>query len=116
MKYLEVSAYRLSLMKPTALLINIGRAAIVEEEPLYCALSGSQIGGADLDVWWQHWAAEHPDRRPSRFPFYELSNVLMTPRCSGFAEGTADRCWGDLAANLDRYVRGGELDNVVLKT
>ena len=59
---------------------------------------------------------EHPDRRPSRFPFHELPNVLMTPHCSGFTDGTADRRWGDLAANLDRFVRGEELHNLVLRT
>ena len=111
-----IDARRLALMKPTALLINIGRAAIVDEEALYCALSGGRVGGAAVDVWWQHWTPDQPDRRPSRFPFHELSNVLMTPHCSGFTEGTADRRWGDLAANLDRYVRGDELYNVVLKT
>ena len=109
------SSTRQADLSASALLINIGRAAIVDEEALYRALSGGQIGGAALDVWWQHWAPEHPDRRPSRFPFHELSNVLTTPHCSGFTEGTADRRWGDLAANLDRYVRGDQLDNVVLK-
>ena len=44
------------LMKPTALLINIGRAAIVDEAALYEALRGSQLGGAALDVWWQRWS------------------------------------------------------------
>ena len=107
---------RLSLMKPTALLINIGRAAIVDEEALYEALRDGRLGGAALDVWWQHWSPEHPDRRPSRFPFHELPNVLMTPHCSGFTEGTAERRWGDLAANLDRYVRGEPLGNVVMTT
>jgi phosphoglycerate dehydrogenase-like enzyme len=111
-----IDARRLSLMKPTALLINIGRAAIVDEEALYDALSGNRLGGAALDVWWQHWSPEHPDRRPSRFPFHELPNVLMTPHCSGFTEGTADRRWGDLAANLDRFARGEPLANVVLTT
>jgi len=111
-----IDARRLALMKPTALLINIGRAAIVDEEALYRALSGNQLGGAALDVWWQHWSPEHPDRRPSRFPFHELSNVLMTPHCSGFTEGTADRRWGDLAANLDRFMRGEDLHNVVMRT
>jgi len=111
-----IDARRLALMKPTALLINIGRAAIVDEEALYRALSGHQIGGAALDVWWQHWSPEYPDRRPSQFPFHELSNVLMTPHCSGFTEGTADRRWGDLAANLDRFVRGEDLNNVVMIT
>jgi len=109
-----IDARRLSLMKPTALLINIGRAAIVDEEALYEALSGDRLGGAALDVWWHHWSPEHPERRPSRFPFHELSNVLMTPHCSGFTEGTADRRWGELAGNLDRFVRGEPLINVVM--
>lgn len=111
-----IDARRLSLMKPTALLINIGRAAIVDEEALYKALSGNRLGGAALDVWWQHWSPEHPERRPSRFPFHELPNVLMTPHCSGFTDGTADRRWGELAGNLDRFVRGESLLNVVMTT
>ena len=111
-----IDARRLALMKPTALLINIGRAAIVDEEALYEALRDNRLGGAALDVWWQHWSPEQPDRRPSRFPFHELPNVLMTPHCSGFTDGTADRRWGDLAANLDRFVRGEALHNVVLRT
>lgn len=111
-----IDASRLSLMKPTALLINIGRAAIVDEEALYDALRANRLGGAALDVWWQHWSPEHPERRPSRFPFQELPNVLMTPHCSGFTEGTADRRWGELAGNLDRYVRGDKLHNVVMTT
>src|SRR5438094_983078 len=111
-----IDAGRLALMKPTALLVNIGRAAIVDEEALYRALSGNQLGGAALDVWWQHWTPEHPERRPSRFPFHELSNVLITPHCSGFTEGTADRRWGELAGNLDRFVRGEKVINVVMTT
>ena len=95
------------------MLINIGRAAIVDEEALYEALRDNRLGGAALDVWWQHWSPEHPERRGSRLPFHELPNVLMTPHCSGFTEGTADRRWGDLAANLDRYRAGRELTNVL---
>jgi phosphoglycerate dehydrogenase-like enzyme len=111
-----LDARRLALMKPTALLINIGRAAIVDEAALYGALKDNRLGGAALDVWWQHWSPEHPDRPPSRFPFDELPNVLMTPHCSGFTEGTADRRWGELAGNLDRFVRGEPLINVVMTT
>jgi phosphoglycerate dehydrogenase-like enzyme len=111
-----INGRRLALLDPTALLINIGRAAIVDGEALYRALSGNQLGGAALDVWWQHWSPEYPNRRPARFPFQDLSNGLMTPHCSGFTEGTADRRWGDLAANLDRYIRGDDLQNIVLRT
>jgi phosphoglycerate dehydrogenase-like enzyme len=111
-----IDARRLALMKPTALLVNIGRAAIVDEAALYEALAAGRLGGAALDVWWQHWNPAEPDRLPSRFPFQDLPNVIMTPHCSGFTEGTADRRWGDLAANLDRHVGGGALQNVVLRT
>jgi phosphoglycerate dehydrogenase-like enzyme len=111
-----IDARRLSLMKSNALLINIGRAAIVDEEALYQALCEKRIGGAALDVWWQHWDPAQPDRQPSRFPFHELPNVIMTPHCSGFTEGTADRRWGELAGNLDRYVRGEPLTNAVMRT
>ena len=111
-----LDARRLSLMKPTALLINIGRAAIVDEEALYRALKDNRLGGAALDVWWQHWDPAQPDGPPSRFPFHELPNVLMTPHCSGFTDGTAGRRWGELAGNLDRYLRGEPLINVVMTT
>ena len=111
-----IDARRLALMKPSALLINIGRAAIVDEEALYQALRADRLGGAALDVWWQHWSPEHPDRRGSRLPFHELSNVLMTPHCSGFTDGTADRRWGELAGNLDRYRRGEPPINIVTVT
>jgi phosphoglycerate dehydrogenase-like enzyme len=109
-----IDARRLGLMNPTAFFINIGRAAIVDEEALYDALRENKIGGAALDVWWHHWSPEEPERRPSRFPFHDLPNVLITPHCSGFTEGTADRRWGQLAANLDRFVRGETLMNIVM--
>src|SRR5258708_34439508 len=79
-----IDARRLALMKPTALLINIGRAAIVDEEALYRALSGNQLGGAALAVWGQPWSPEYPDRPPSRVPFHEMSNALIPRHCSDF--------------------------------
>jgi len=63
---------------------------------LFAALSSNRLGGAALDVWWQHWDPAHPDRRPSRSPFQELPNVIMTPHCSGFTKGTAERRWVEL--------------------
>ncbi|MBV9825205.1 MAG: phosphoglycerate dehydrogenase [Alphaproteobacteria bacterium] len=111
-----LDARRIGLMKPTALVINIGRAPIINEDALFDALSNNRLGGAALDVWWQHFQPDQPNRRPSRHPFQELRNVLMTPHCSGFTDGTSDRRWGDLAANLDRFVRGETLHNIVLHT
>src|SRR5262249_20390052 len=77
-----IDARRLALFKPGALLINVAGAAIVDEDALYDALKDSHLGGAALDVWWQYPTAAEPERRPSRRPFHELPNVLITPHSS----------------------------------
>jgi phosphoglycerate dehydrogenase-like enzyme len=111
-----IDARRLALMKPGALLINVARARIVDEDALYAALKDRHLGGAALDVWWQYPTEAEPERRPSRRPFHELPNVLITPHSSSFSGATADRRWSVVAANLDRFARGEPLENIVLQT
>jgi phosphoglycerate dehydrogenase-like enzyme len=111
-----IDARRLALMKPGALLINIARARIVDEDALYAALRDGRLGGAALDVWWQYPTQAEPERRPSRRPFQELPNVLITPHSSSSTDGTAERRWSVVAANLDRFARGEPLQNIVLQT
>jgi phosphoglycerate dehydrogenase-like enzyme len=111
-----IDARRLALMKRGALLINVARAAIVDEDALYAALKDGQLGGAALDVWWQYPTPAEPERRPSRRPFHELPNVLITPHSSSSSDATADRRWSVVAANLDRFARGEKLENIVLQT
>jgi phosphoglycerate dehydrogenase-like enzyme len=106
-------ARRLGCMKRSAFLVNIARGAIVDEEALYRALCDRTIAGAALDVWWQYPNAAAPERRPSRFPFHELPNVIMTPHCSGWTDGMVARRWAEVADNLDRFVRGAPLINRV---
>ena len=79
-------------------------------------LRDGTIGGAALDVWWQYPTPAEPERRPSRRPFHELPNVLITPHSSSSTEATADRRWSVVAANLDRFARGEPLENIVLQT
>jgi len=107
---------RLALMKPSAFLINISRGAVVDEDAVYSALRDRTIGGAALDVWWQYPNAAEPQRRPSRHPFHELTNVMMTPHCSGWTEGMVARRWAEVAGNINRFVRGEPLQNVVVTT
>jgi len=108
-----IDARRIRLMKPGALLINIARGQIVDEEALYAALSDGRLGGAAIDVWWRYPTPDEPQPRPSRFAFHELPNVLMTPHSSSFTEGTAERRFGDIATNIDRCMRGESPINVV---
>jgi phosphoglycerate dehydrogenase-like enzyme len=111
-----IDARRLGLMKPSAFLINVARGEIVDEDALYAVLRGGRIAGAAIDVWWRYTNPSDQQRRPSRHPFHELPNVLMTPHCSGFTDGTVERRWGAVAGNIDRFIRGEALVNVVTST
>ena len=74
-----IGARELSLMKPTAYLINTARGPIVEEGALAAALAEGRIAGAALDVFEQEpIGADHP--------LVKLENVILTPHSI---------CWTD---------------------
>jgi phosphoglycerate dehydrogenase-like enzyme len=95
----------LDLMKPTAVLINVARAEIVDEEALYRALARRTIAGAALDVWYRYPAGAGLTL-PAREAFHELPNVLMTPHVSGWTEGMLEARAKLIAANVRRAARG----------
>lgn len=111
-----IDARRLAAMKRGAYLVNLARGAVADEDALYRALEDGAIGGAALDTWWRYPSEEEPQPRPSRHPFHELPNVLMTPHCSPWTEGTVERRSRDIARNLDRFARGEPVANLVLTT
>ena len=111
-----IDAHRLSLMRSSAFLINIARGQIVDEDAIYSVLRDRTIGGAALDVWWQYPNATEPERRGSRHPFHELPNVIATPHNSGWTDGMVERRWDEIADNINRFVRGEPLENIVVVT
>jgi phosphoglycerate dehydrogenase-like enzyme len=111
-----IDTRRLESMQPTAFLINIARGPVIDEDAVYAALKDRRIGGVALDVWWQYPDATEPERRPSRHAFHELANVIMTPHCSGWTAGMVARRWAEVAGNINRFVRGEPLENVVVTT
>jgi len=102
----------IGLMKPSAYLINVARAAIIEEKALYFALKENRIAGAALDVWWiPHWwdPKWNPEiDKPSRYPFWELSNVIATPHNIGYADFTrfSEEPLKIIAKNIDNIAKG----------
>ena len=66
----------ISLMKPTAYIINAARAIIIEQKALIEALSERRIAGAVLDVFWE-------EPLPSNHPLLKMDNVLITPHIGG---------------------------------
>jgi len=102
----------LRLMKPTAVLINVARAVIVDEDALHRALAERRIAGAALDVWYRYPAAPGATL-PARRPFHELPNVLMTPHVSGWTEGMLAARAGVIAENVARVMRGEPPVNLI---
>jgi phosphoglycerate dehydrogenase-like enzyme len=102
----------LRLMKPTAVLVNVARAEIVDEAALYRALARRTIAAAALDVWYQYPKRAGPTV-PARHAFQELPNVLMTPHVSGWTEGTLGARARLIAENIHRVARGEPPVNLI---
>ena len=94
-----VDAEALSLMKPTAFLINTGRGALIDEEALLGAIRSDQIAGAALDVL----AVEPP---PPDHPFLREERVWVTPHLACYSEEADDDVRVRAAQEVVRVLRG----------
>ena len=99
-----IGARELASMKPSAFLVNVARAQIVDEDALYHALAKRVIAGAALDVWYRYPTTPGP-MLPANHPFHELPNVLMTPHLSGWTEGMLQARAKVIAENIRRVAR-----------
>lgn len=99
---------RISALKPGAVLINVGRGAVLDQDALYDALRQERIGGASLDVF-----AQEP--LPADSPLWKLSNLIITPHISGgpVSTGIVDLLVDIFLDNLHAYSIGAPMKNVV---
>ena len=102
----------LRLMRPSAVLVNVARAEVIDEMALYRALAERRIGGAALDVWYRYPLEAGPTL-PAHQPFHELPNVLMTPHVAGWTEGTLEARARLIAENIQRTARGEPALNLI---
>ena len=98
----------LSLLRPGARLMNLGRGALVDEPALIEALATRKLAGAALDVF-----AEEP--LPATSALWDMPEVILTPHTSGLAPRYWERAMEQFTANLRRYVAGEPLLNLVDK-
>jgi D-2-hydroxyacid dehydrogenase (NADP+) len=101
-----LDARRIALIKPSALLVNVGRGALVDEPALAVALASGRLGGAGLDVF-------EVEPLPQGSPLWSLPNVIVTPHNSGDTPGNLDRATEIFLDNLARFGRGEPLRNEV---
>lgn len=96
-------------MKRTAVLVNVGRGAIVKLDDLTAALEAGEIAGAALDVF-------ETEPLPPGHPLWKRENVILTPHVAAASVRIAERHLEALCANVRRFVRGEPVANVVDKT
>ena len=101
-----VGAEQLAAMKPSAILVNVARGSLVDQEALIAALEKRAIAGAALDV-------ASPEPLPPESPLWSLDNVLITPHTSGISDRIWQRQTELLIDNLGRWFRGEPLRNRV---
>jgi D-2-hydroxyacid dehydrogenase (NADP+) len=98
----------LSALPRGAFFVNVGRGATVDTAALVEALRSGHLAGAGLDV-------TEPEPLPAEHPLWTLPNVIITPHYSGAQPGYFQQLGELFVANLQRYVQGEALLNVVDK-
>jgi len=94
-----LSGERLALMKPSAVLVNTARAALVDEAALVECLREKRIAGAGLDVF-------ETEPLPSGHALTTLPNVLLTPHAAGMTPEVIQTGLAMAVENIENFLRG----------
>jgi phosphoglycerate dehydrogenase-like enzyme len=95
-------------MKAEAVVMNIGRGPVIDEAALISALESGRIRGAALDVF-------NNEPLPIDHPFWKMSNVLLSPHTADRVEGFLEPAFDCFFENLNRFLKGDPLVNIVDK-
>ena len=98
----------LAAMKPSAYLVCVSRGGIIDEDALCEALRTERLAGAGLDVC-------EVEPLPADSPLWEAPNLILTPHCAGASQHRPRKTFEFFRDNLERYLRGEPLVNVVDK-
>lgn len=101
----------LEQMRRDALIINVARGALIDEDALFDALAEHRIGGAAIDVWWD--APSGTQAPPVVQRFAALDHVVLTPHYSGHAREVFTARAADIARNIDLLDAGLPLERRV---
>jgi phosphoglycerate dehydrogenase-like enzyme len=93
-------------LRPTAVVVNVGRGDTIDTDALVTALDTGKLSGAALDV-------VEPEPLPAGHTLYGRKNVVLTPHMSGRTERYMDLALDIFIENLERLKNGKELLNVV---
>lgn len=106
-----VDERRLKLLKPTAILVNVGRGAVVDQNALIELLKNKQIRGAGLDVFDGEPLTGIPS--DTIIELAKLPNVVATPHIAYNTEEINDKQGAEILANLQSCIAGEPINVVV---
>ena len=95
-------------MKPSAIIMNVGRGPVIDEPAMIEALESKKIRGAALDVF-------TTEPLPAGHPFYAMENVLLSPHCADNTQDWLDQAMLFFYKNLEHYMKREPLENLVNK-
>jgi phosphoglycerate dehydrogenase-like enzyme len=101
-----LGAREFEAMRDDAVLINVGRGALIDEAALIDAMTSGSIAGAVLDVFEQ-------EPLPADSPLWDLPRTLITPHTSYSSDGNPQRLAEDFSENLTRFLEGRPLLGVM---
>jgi phosphoglycerate dehydrogenase-like enzyme len=96
-------------MKPTAVIVNVGRGPVIDQAAMVRALTEKRIKGAGLDVF------EH-EPLPAGDPMYRLENVLLSPHTADHTKDWLNQAMRFFMEQYGRFIKGAPLENVVNKS
>ncbi|MDZ5811400.1 D-2-hydroxyacid dehydrogenase [Halorubrum sp. AD140] len=86
-------------MRSDAVVVNVARGEVIDQQALAASLQNGKIGGAALDV-------QTPEPLPEESPLWTLSNVVITPHMAGSSPKYLDRCADIFLSNYEHYLQG----------
>ena len=97
----------LEWMKDEAILINVGRGAVINQKALYDHLKSYPNFRAGIDTWW----SEPPDRGEFvlDFPFFKLPNIIGSPHCADHVPRSIPRATLQALVNVRKFLEGEEI-------
>lgn len=110
-----IGAPELALLPAGAVVVNVGRGEIVDQEALYQTLKEGQLRAAGIDVWYHYPGDEESRTRtpPADYPFHTLDNVVMSPHRGGATDESNRLRMVHLARLLNAAARGEPLPDRV---
>lgn len=101
-----INSKTIALMKPNAVIINVARGPIIDQDALIDALNNLKIRGAALDV-------TTPEPLPESHPLWTAKNIWITPHQASASPKMHERLMEEVIVTIKKYINLEELDNLI---